>query len=374
VKGSGSFQGLCVSPRISVRRRRQLPVKGEVLVGTGDAVEMDTVIARADLPGAFRPIPAAAKLGIPPSELGPAMCVREGEGVKKGEVLARSRSWFGLVQSTVKAPMDGVVESVSPATGQLVLREKPIPLELAAYVPGRVAESDGCSWVDIEAEVCLVQGILGVGGECRGRLVQVGRGQGEILDAGDVPQIDGNVILFTGGPVTAAVLTAMRERGVRGVVAASARGSELMAWTGGALNPASTGRESLGLTVVLTEGFGHLAMTARTFGVLAALDGRPVSMSGITQIRAGVIRPEVLAAPLPDAPLAAPAERGTICPGDRVRIIRGGAFGKTGRVHSIPDDLVRIATGARTLVYEIELDDGTRERVPRQNTEWISDL
>jgi hypothetical protein len=371
--GGGSRQGLCVSPRIAIRRRRQLPVRGEVLVGAGDEVEMDAVIARADLPGAFRPVPVAAKLGIPSSELGSAMRVREGEGVEKGQVLAGRRSWFGVIETVVEAPLDGVVESISSATGQLMLRENPVPLELTAYLPGRVADSDGCSWVDIEAEVCLVQGILGVGGECRGRLVRVGQAPGAVLDAGDISETGRDAILFTGGTVTAAALSAMRERGVRGVVAASVKGSDLMAWSGGALNPASTGRENLGLTVMLTEGFGRLAMTARTFDVLAALDGEPVSMSGITQIRAGVIRPEVLAKPLVGAPLEVPSESGGIQRGDRVRIVRGAAFGRTGRVCGVPDDLVRIATGARALIYEIVLDDGTKARVPRQNTERITE-
>ncbi len=367
----GSSQGLKISPRIPVRRRRRLPVKGVVNVRVGETVAMDTVVARAEIPGAFHAIPAAAKLGISPSELRTAMAVREGDAVRAKDHLARIPSLFGLLQRIVAAPVDGVVESVSAVTGQIVLREKPIPYELIAYLPGEVVDSDGGTWVDIAAAVCLVQGIFGVGGEVQGRLRRLGGAPGEPLEAGAISADDAEGVILTGGSVDATTLRALVDAGARGVVAASAEGSELMRWAGSALNPASTGREELGLTVVLTEGFGDLPMMGRTFELLSALDGKAVSVSGVTQIRAGVIRPEVLSSPLSAVTSTDTAETtAEIAPGDRVRVIRGAAFGRIGEVRRIPRKLVRIATGARALVYEISVD-GEAHLIPRQNVERI---
>ena len=57
---------------------------------------------------------------------------------------------------------------------------------------------------------------------------------------------------------------------------------------------AITGSEQLGLTVVVTEGFGRMTIASRTFALLEKFRGRRVSVNGATQIRAGVMRPEIV--------------------------------------------------------------------------------
>jgi hypothetical protein len=263
-----------------------------------------------------------------------------------------------------------VIESVSEATGQLMLRETPTPIELSALVPGTIVDTDGQSWVDIDAEVCLVQGIVGLGGEAHGVLKRKSEAPGAPLEAEAVTADDEDAILFSGGPVTGEALRMMAEIGVRGVVAASASGVDLMRFTKNRLNPASTGPDDAPLTLVLTEGFGALAMTETTFQLLSRLDGKPVSISGVTQVRAGVIRPEVVAAPL-EGDENAVEQKDAVETNDRVRIIRGASFGKTGRIRSIPKELVQIKTGAKALVYDVELESGRTLRVPRQNVELL---
>ncbi|MGA1195372.1 MAG: hypothetical protein ACO36I_02600 [Candidatus Latescibacterota bacterium] len=43
--------GLRVTRHTSLQRRRQLPLKGDVLVQEGDKVKRDQVVARTNLPG-----------------------------------------------------------------------------------------------------------------------------------------------------------------------------------------------------------------------------------------------------------------------------------------------------------------------------------
>ena len=43
--------GLTVSRGMTVHKERRLPLEGEVLVGVGDKVRADKVVAKADLPG-----------------------------------------------------------------------------------------------------------------------------------------------------------------------------------------------------------------------------------------------------------------------------------------------------------------------------------
>ena len=45
---------------------------------------------------------------------------------------------------------------------------------------------------------------------------------------------------------------------------------------------------------MITEGFGNISMASRTFDLLKANENSYASLNGSTQIRAGVIRPELV--------------------------------------------------------------------------------
>ena len=69
---------------------------------------------------------------------------------------------------------------------------------------------------------------------------------------------------------------------------------DIKALLGYEVGVAITGNEELGLTLVVTEGFGEIQMAPGTFALLKKHAGRRASINGATQIRAGVIRPEVV--------------------------------------------------------------------------------
>jgi hypothetical protein len=351
-----------------VRRERFLPVGGEVLVEPGQVVEPRAVVARAELPGAPCPVSASAALGVARAELREHVVVGVGETVTEGQVVARSRSLFGLLTNEVRAPVNGVLESISDTTGQLVIRAAPEPIELPAYVPGTVVEVEAGAGATIEAEVALVQGIFGLGGEAFGEAARVCRAADELFDIELVRDVHEDLVLIGGGRVTLAALERAREVGVSAVVTGSARGEDLIALVRGELNPAATGDEDLGLTLVLTEGFGDLAMARATFDLLGELAGRQVSTSGTTQVRAGVIRPELLGPSL-GAGQDETGFAGEI--GARVRVVRGERFGAVGRIAAAPDELREIGSGSLAMVYEVELANGATAVVPRANVEHL---
>jgi hypothetical protein len=347
---------------------RCLPVGGDVLVAAGQEVGPQEVVARAELPGPPFPVSAAAALGVKRSDLPAHVAVEPGQAVSEGQVVARSRSLFGLLGSEVRSPVSGVLEAVSATTGQLLIRAAPEPVELPAYLPGTVVEVEGDSRVTIEGEVAQAQGIFGLGGEVFGEARRVCEHPGEVLEEAAITSDLRGAVLVGGGRVTLEALARAGAIGVSAVVAGSARGADLIELVGGELNPAATGDEQLGFTLVLTEGFGELPMAETAFDLLGALEGRPVSVSGTTQVRAGVIRPEVLG-PALDGPEADEPREGEI--GARVRIVRGDRFGAVGRVSAAPDALREIASGALATVYEVELTGGETVVVPRANVEHL---
>jgi len=127
----------------------------------------------------------------------------------------------------------------------------------------------------------------------------------------------------------------------------------------------------------MTEGFGDIAMAERTHRLLAEHEGRAVAANGTTQIRAGVMRPEIVI-PLDSANghaahgaagvFAAPLEIGAA-----VRIIRDPWFGVLGKVSDLPHEPRVLESGSRARVLEVTSRSGERLIVPRANVEIIGE-
>jgi len=365
--------GLRVTSFAVVRRERRLPLKGEVLVSRGDRVTPGTVVARTDLPGNVQTVNLAARLGIDPARVPESLLLRVGSPVEKGAPVARARSLFGLVTQSAEAPVSGTIESVSHVTGQLILREPPLPVEVTAYVEGVVAEVIPEEGVVVEARGSFLQGIFGVGGETSGPVaIAVDAPDRELTRECLSPEHRGAVVVG-GASVSYQTLTHARELGVAAIVVAGFDDGDLRRLLGRDLGVAITGSEDLGLTLVLTEGFGRIPMADRAWKLLREGSGRIASVSGATQIRAGVLRPEVLI-PRSDAGGGDEAGYGTALDlGSMLRVIREPHFGRIGRVVELPAELMALDSEARVRVLVVEFaDDGARATIPRANVELIS--
>ncbi len=365
--------GLRITERAVLRRERRLPLRGEVRVARGEAVEADRVVARTELPGNVQTVNVASKLSVDPAKVPEALVIPVGGAVKTGDVIARGRSLFGLVRNTVEAPVAGVIESVSSVTGQLILREPPIPVEVNAYVRGTVVEVLPEEGVVIETRAALLQGIFGVGGEVSGDLAMVTASPTDELTPDRLrPEHRGRVVVG-GAYVSFAALERARDLGVAAVVVGGFDDSDLRQLLGRDLGVAITGSEELGFTLVLTEGFGRIRMSERAWRLLTAHEGHQASVSGATQIRAGVLRPEILIPLEGDAGAPPAAESATgLDVGSLVRVIRPPHFGRTGRVVELPTELEVLDTEARVRVLVVEFADAERAVIPRSNVEIIS--
>ena len=365
--------GLRVTGHAVVRRERRLPLKGEVLVHLGQQVEPDTVVARTELPGNVLSVPLAGRLAMEPQRAIAALVQPVGARVTRGEMLASARGLFGLVRTTVEAPADGVIESVSAVTGQLLLREPPIPVEVAAYVRGRVAEVIADEGVVIEAQGAFLQGIFGVGGETSGML-RVVCGPDDAWNAGRLRGDLSGCVLVGGAHIDCETLLAARDAGAVAVVVGGFDDSDLRRLLGRDLGVAITGSEELGITLVLTEGFGRIPMAERTWKLLQQHEGDRASVSGATQIRAGVLRPEIIVPHPEGAAGVVGAAGGSLEIGAAVRVIRQPYFGFLGTVVALPQELHALETEARVRVLVVEFAEGQgRATVPRANVEPVSE-
>lgn len=368
--------GLRVTAHAVIRRERRLPLKGQVLVKRGEAVAADTIVARTELPGNVQTVNVAAQLSLDPARVPDSLLVPVGGPVEKGGVIAEGKSLFGLMKQRATAPAMGTIESVSPVSGQVILREPPIPVEIHAYVRGTVAEVIESEGVVIESRGALMQGIFGVGGETFGTLRVAAASPDDELTAARLAAEHRGSVVVGGSYVSYATLMRARDLGVAAVVVGGFDDGDLRKLLGRDLGVAITGAEELGLTLILTEGFGRIRMAERTWRLLGAHEGKQASVSGATQIRAGVMRPEIVI-PGEDAatrPVESAHEGGGMDVGSVLRVIREPYFGRIGRVVELPPELQPLETEARVRIVRVTFADGGGEAiVPRANVELIED-
>ncbi|MDE3035114.1 MAG: hypothetical protein KGO52_03785 [Nitrospirota bacterium] len=368
--------GLTVTETAVLRKRRLLPIPGTVTVETGNRVQADTVVARTELAGKVHVVNVANLLGAAPDEIRDYVLKKEGEAIGKDEVIAESKPLIKWFRTEVRSPIEGKLESVSLVTGQVLLREPPKALELLAYVDGTIVEHLPRQGVTVECTGSLIQGIFGIGGETWGQLAMAVQSPEDRLTPDRLNPSMKDQIVVGGSFLGADTMAKAREIGVAALVVGGIHDKDLRELLGYDLGVAITGTERVGFTLVITEGFGVIPMAAKTFNLLAAHVGQKASISGATQIRAGVIRPEIII-PKPAQPSAVSSarasadERTGIRAGDQVRIIRDPLFGRIGSVKSLPPDLRQIETESHVRVLEVGFADGSSTVIPRANVELI---
>jgi hypothetical protein len=226
--------------------------------------------------------------------------------------------------------------------------------------------------VIVETPASFVQGIFGIGGETYGELVIAVNGPDDELTVDRLSPAHQGKIVVGGSYVNHAVLKEAIRLGARAVVVGGFDDRDLRDILGYDLGVAITGQETLGITLVLTEGFGRIRMAERTFNLLKKLAGKEASVSGATQIRAGVMRPEIVV-PLLEA-RGGDAEAGTVTGmdvGSLLRCIRGDHFGKIGRITALPAPLQELGSESHARVLEADIDGVGRVLLPRANIELI---
>lgn len=374
VKAHSYTPGLKVSRRTTIRHRRVLPIAGKVLTKVGDKVDARKVVAETFMPGEVIPINVANLLSIPPADVPECCLVKEGDRVESGDVLARTKGIFGLFKTECKCHDKSVVETVSDVTGQIILRGPPHPVNVMAFVPGRVVEVIEDQGVVIESEVTYVQGIFGIGGESFGSIRMACSSSHEPLTKEKISADMKNCVIVGGGRMTGDAIQKAVEVGASGIVSGGIDDKDLKDFLGYDLGVAITGSENLGLTLVITEGFGDIAMRERTFNLLKSRVDSEASINGATQIRAGVIRPSVIIpvdSTVPEIPEERKRMSGILDVGYPVRVIRDPYFGRIGRVHKLPSNLQVLDSGSKARVLEIMFDSGEPITIPRANVELI---
>jgi hypothetical protein len=342
----------------------------------GDLVDGRQVVAETHMPGDVIPVNLANLLSMPPADIPEVLLIKEGDEVKAEDPIARTKGIFGMFKTEYKAKESGTVETISEVTGQVILRGAPHPVNVLGFLPGTVVEIIKEHGVVIESTVTFVQGIFGIGGETFGTIRMVCKSPNEDVTGDHILPDMKHCVIVGGGRMTAEAIKKSAQVGAAGIISGGINDQDLKEFLGYDLGVAITGSEQLGLTLIITEGFGDIAMADRTFNLLRSMEGTDASINGATQIRAGVMRPMVII-PANEKAVGPAVESGRVSGvldiGYPVRVIRDPYFGLIGKVLRLPSEPLVLESGSKTRVLEVQLTSGDTIIVPRANVELIEE-
>jgi hypothetical protein len=373
--GQAYSAGLTVTDSIILKKERILPLKGKVLVKKGDKVKAEDVVAETLLPGKVVPFNLANKLGVTPAQLVNFIKIEVGQQITKETILAETKGLFGtgLFKNEVRSPVEGEVENISSVTGQILLREPRVPVQVKAFIDGIVTDVIEDEGVIIENKSAYIQGIFGIGGETIGEIKVMVKSPADQINPQQIDQSCQGKIIVSGSFITYDAIEAARKNGVKAIITGGIDDQDIKKLLGHDIGVAITGHENIGLTIVCTEGFGKIDMAKKTFELLKKFDGHKTSIHGKTQIRAGVIRPEIII-PLDFDEKELVSKEATMPvlePGTLIRVIRQPNFGKIAKVISLPEELTKVESETLVRVLEAQFEDGTKMIIPRANVEVI---
>ena len=365
--------GLKVLKSTKILKERRLPLKGSVESKVGEIVKPNDIVAKTDLRGNVQMINVANQLNIDESDISQCMIKTAGESIYKNDLIAETKGIFGFFKSSVLSPCEGTIETISDVTGQVVLRESPIPVEVDAYIEGKVNEVISEEGVVIKTNGVFIQGIFGIGGESRGKIKTIVDSRESEITKEMITDEEKGKIIIGGSFISIDAYKKAIDFEVAGIVVGGFNYYDLEEILGYTLGVAITGSEDLYTSLIVTEGYGKIQMGQQTFDLLNSHNGKLASINGATQIRAGVIRPEIII-PLDSSDASLDSNDFNKSDGmtidSLVRVIRSPNFGKIGVVKELPPELREMESETMVRVAIVHID-GNRFEIPRSNLEVV---
>jgi hypothetical protein len=335
---------------MDVRRVRQLPFPGSVLVTKGDRVNPEDVIAEASQPSGIMVLDVARGLGVSPDEVQTCMVRDIDDELEDGDVIAQ---FEGTLSRLVRTPAGGRLMDIT--NGQVVIATGDSLVQVRAGMMGDVADIIPEYGAVLQIRGCLLQGVWGNGQIGMGVLQWVDSSQSAWIQVSDLDELKCGQVLAGGLCLQAAVLECALEKEAKGLVL-DAVAPELI--------PTAL---AMPFPVIVLGGFGELPMDQKMMTLIQNHTGKTACVNASVTDPLNGQRPEVVI-PLDERWAGEPLGFQTeITIGRRVRILCGEYIGHTGEVEACPDLPVRFESGLEVPSVVVRLDDGESATVPQNN-------
>jgi len=300
-------------------------------------------------------------------------------GLNKMQFAANIVAKPGMIAAPGQLLVSGSKKAVAPAlcrVTEVALREGYMiitPLfqltEMTAFIDGVISEIP-------DADSCVISGMgyrftgaTGYGGEDSGIITPV-LAEDRDLTASDLPKELSGIILIARRGITLEALQRLADEGASGLVLGCIDQDTLRSFSRREPLKDLGALMDLPFPILLMQGFGA-AMLESTYQEMASLTGRRGAIDGSTQLRAGVIRPELLVPvseiPFADDGLDHDAEDLPLQEGMRVVLERQPHFGAAAVIVEIDSELRETSAGTRATLARLRLDSGEECVVPLSN-------
>jgi hypothetical protein len=342
-----------IQPLTTIRRKRPLPVEGEITVSLGDNLRATDVVARSNLYTKHVMLDASRALGVPPERVEKMIQRSPGEMVEEGAILAGRR---GFASRQLRAPSAGQIAAISG--GQILLQVSDESTLLHARVPGHVLDIEPGRSITIECVCAWVQGVWGNGRFGEGILQMVADSTLHQLTADQIDMSLRGSILIAGHCSQRQALELAAQVPIRGLILGSLATR---------LIPLA---EKVSFPIVLIEGFGEIPINADAYQLFTNHNGASAALNAQRPAPYEGERPEVII-PLEDAgrppqPVAVQSFR----LGLNVRVLAGKYKGALGEITELLPSMM-FESGLRAPAAEVGLAAGGRVRVPLANLELL---
>jgi len=353
-----SVPTLEISSLRKITRRRELPIRGKVLVRQGQNVEARSVIAEAVLEPEHILMNIARGLNVSPQQADGLMQRSNGEIINKGDLLAGP---IGMTRRVVRAPKAG--KTILVGEGQILMEVDNTPFKMLAELPGTVTALIPDRGAVIETTGAIVKGLWGNGKMAFGLMQSKLQNPDDELNANQL-ELDVSLrdaIILGGHCSDAKVLGKAAEIPLRGLILTSMTSS---------LIPQA---RKMPYPIILLEGFGRRQLNTISYNILTNNDNREIVINAKSGGPSNSTGPEIVI-PLegsrePDEPVI---EIEKFIPGQKIRITRDPHAAHTGTIKSINQDTTTFPSGLNLPAASIVLTQSEEQiTVPLANLEVI---
>jgi len=358
--------------------RKRLPVSGgKINVQVGQEVSPGDVLGEGQTQIGFRTIHLSQVMGGSPKQAISSLKPKMGQTIYQGELLAEGKGLLGIGKKTLTSPVDGVLDYVDPEKGDLRLKLVPKRLKLISGVYGVIdaIEKDGDIIIRTLADV--VYGVLGSGREREGIVKVIGSGS-DLISSKQITEAMRGFILVGGELVFPEALKKAAALQVLGIISGGINASDYRGMAGELVKSPISSLSDVGLSLMVTEGFGSIPIGGDIFEILKGHDGKYALLDGnnsrlILPICDQSSMISIRKTRLPVKNLGDDRPEGDaveLKAGLRVRTIGGPKIGFLGVVESIDRSTIYLPSGVISYMVTV-CGRKQKLRVPYQNLEVV---
>jgi hypothetical protein len=343
-----------ISPITTVRRKRVLPVSGQVIVLKGQKVNATDTIAEANLYPKHVMFNIARGLKVSEDLSDQYIKYEVGERIVKGDVIAGPA---GFIQRAIRSPYTGRI--VLASQGHVMVEVENPPFEMKAGISGEVLELIPDRGIVVETTGALIQAVWGNEKINQGSLVLRSDAPDQVLT---VKHLDKNLrekIVVSGYCDNERVLKKAARLQISGLILSSMTPS-LIPLAG-----------EIQVPIVLTDGFGRIPMNLLAFELLSTNENRDASINSEFSDRNSGTRPEIVIPLDSSEDVPELQDVAFFSPGKRVRIVSSPHTGEIGTLQKL-NGLVEMPNGLKMEAAEICFDSGETVVIPLENLEVIT--